>query len=275
MPGLTASQLSPDTLYPGDRLEYCYRAFVAGDPKGHRVAVVTRVDANEGIRFPVAVDTGDILRLGMVVPRVKQRLADLRDRRPCYPDPDLKEIRDVLQEVQWSANIQATQSCKSNSIASGTCAPTLWTSTFCTHRLCNLGAKCSNETRTLTTPKLFETERVGLGVNTTTDLDVNDVVGEYCGGLLEFPALVEGKPAQAVKQNSCYPLLYNAKSTKGNYVYVDALACGSITHFISHAGDFNAALFELQTWSRVKVLVKMINDVKAGTQIAVHYGEER
>ncbi|ETK77228.1 hypothetical protein L915_16497 [Phytophthora nicotianae] len=160
-------------------------------------------------------------------------------------------------------------------IASGTCAPTLWTSTFCTHRLCNLGAKCSNETRTLTTPKLFETERVGLGVNTTTDLDVNDVVGEYCGGLLEFPALVEGKPAQAVKQNSCYPLLYNAKSTKGNYVYVDALACGSITHFISHAGDFNAALFELQTWSRVKVLVKMINDVKAGTQIAVHYGEER
>ncbi|ETO65746.1 hypothetical protein F444_16990, partial [Phytophthora nicotianae P1976] len=213
------------------------------------------------------------------VPRVKQRLADLRDRRPCYLDPDLKEIWDVLQEVQWSANIQATQLCKSNSVR----FPDIGSFDPCQ---CNgdcFGDVCSNtvdidvlnETRTLTTPKLFETERVGLGVNTTTDLDVNDVVGEYCGGLLEFPALVEGKPAQAVKQNSGYPLLYNTKSTKGAYVYVDALACGSITHFISHAGDFNGALFELQTWSRVKVLVKMINDVKAGTQIAVHYGEER
>ncbi|KAG3096817.1 hypothetical protein PI124_g15737 [Phytophthora idaei] len=60
MPGLSASELPPETLHPGDILEYYCRAFVSGDPKGHRVAVVTRVDAANGVKYPIAVDTCDV-----------------------------------------------------------------------------------------------------------------------------------------------------------------------------------------------------------------------
>ncbi|OWZ04473.1 Set domain-containing hypothetical protein [Phytophthora megakarya] len=87
--------------------------------------------------------------------------------------------------------------------------------------------------------------------------------------------MVEGQPAQAIKLNSGYTMLYNAKSVNGNYVYVDALRCGSITRFLSHSCDPNAAFVEQQTRSRVRVLVKMIKSVKAGAQLTVHYGNER
>jgi hypothetical protein len=62
--------------------------------------------------------------------------------------------------------------------------------------------------------------------------------------LSELPAVVDGQRDQAVQQNSGYTLLYNAKSTKRNYVDVDALNCGSITLFISHACRPNAAFVE-------------------------------
>ncbi|ETL97879.1 hypothetical protein L917_04917 [Phytophthora nicotianae] len=129
---------------------------------------------------------------------------------------------------------------------------------------CKLGAICSNAPRTLSSLKLFDTGRVGLGVYTTTDLDVGDVLGEYCGELSELPAVVEG-----------YTLLYNTRSVNNNYVYVDALRCGSITRFISHSSEPNATFLEQQTRSRVRVLVKMIKNVKTGAQITVHYGNER
>ncbi|ETP05816.1 hypothetical protein F441_17663, partial [Phytophthora nicotianae CJ01A1] len=224
-------------------------------------------------------------------PEVKSRLKNLHARRTTYPDPTTRNERVLLTEVPWPAGIEKISSCKRNGVRFpdigkfDSCAcvgDCFWDScrnvdsaTFCTPRLCNLDAKCSNAPRTLKTLRLFDSGRVGLGVYTTTDLDVGDVVGEYCGELSEFPAVVHGQPDQAVKQNSGYTLLYNAKSTKKNYVYVDALKCGSITRFISHACDPNAAFVEQQTRTRVKVLVKMIKDVKAGAQITVHYGNER
>lgn len=36
MPGRSANELSPETQQAGDTLEYYCRAFVAGDPNGHR-----------------------------------------------------------------------------------------------------------------------------------------------------------------------------------------------------------------------------------------------
>eukprot|EP00644_Phytophthora_capsici_P004298 jgi/Phyca11/109543/e_gw1.17.471.1 len=59
------------------------------------------------------------------------------------------------------------------------------------------------------------------------------------------------------------------------YVYVDAAQCSSITRFVSHTYDPNAVFVELQNRSSVKVLIKMIKDVKAGAEITVHYGNER
>jgi SET domain-containing protein len=67
-----------------------------------------------------------------------------------------------------------------------------------------------------------------------------------------------------MKPNSGYTLLYNAKSVHGNYVYVDALKCGSIARFLCHSCDPNAAFVELQTCARVKVLVKIIKKVSVG-----------
>ncbi|ETO72687.1 hypothetical protein F444_11289 [Phytophthora nicotianae P1976] len=56
--------------------------------------------------------------------------------------------------------------------------------------------------------------------------------------------MVEGQPPLAVRQNSGYTLLYNAKLVNNNFVYVDALRCGSITRFISHSCEPNAAFIE-------------------------------
>jgi SET domain-containing protein len=56
---------------------------------------------------------------------------------------------------------------------------------------------------------------------------------------------------------------------------VDALKCGSITRFISHACHPNVAFVEQHNRCEVKVLVKMIANVKAGAQITVNYGKER
>ncbi|POM76230.1 Set domain containing hypothetical protein [Phytophthora palmivora] len=193
-------------------------------------------------------------------PEVQEHLENLHTRRTTYPDPAEKAISRYLHEVAWPVDVKRISSCIRNGV-----------------RFPDIGSfdPCHNAPRTLDTLKLYETARLGLGVYTATDLDIGDVLGEYCGELAEFPAKVEGQPPQAVKQNSGFTLLYNAKSVKKNYVYVDALRCGSITRFLSHDCNPNAAFVEQQTRSRVRVLVKMIRNVKAGTQITMHYGNER
>jgi SET domain-containing protein len=146
--------------------------------------------------------------------------------------------------------------------------------TFCISACCRLGARCSNAPRTLETIQPFDTKRVGLGVYTTTVLDVGDVVGEYCGELTELAAVVDGQPDRSIQQNRGYTLLYNARFTNNN-VYVDALNSRSITCFISHAIHPNAAIVAQQTSSNVKILLKMLRRVMAGAQVTVHYGTER
>jgi SET domain-containing protein len=98
--------------------------------------------------------------------------------------------------------------------------------------------------QTLDTLKLYDTGLFGLGVYTTTAPDVGCVIGEYCGELTEFATVIEGQPAQALKHNSGFTMLYNAKSVNGNYVYVGALRCGSVTRFLLHSCQPNAAFVE-------------------------------
>ncbi|KAE8968997.1 hypothetical protein PR001_g27627, partial [Phytophthora rubi] len=167
-------------------------------------------------------------------PEVQEHLENLHTRRTTYSDPAQKESRNLLRAVPWPADIQRISSCIRNDVkfpdigrfdpcqCMGDCfwdsCSNVASASFCTQKYCNLGARCSNAPRTLSTLQLFETGRVGLGVYTTTDLDVGDVLGEYCGELTEFPAVVEGQPPLAVKQNSGYTLLYNAKSVNKNFV---------------------------------------------------------
>ncbi|OWZ07697.1 Set domain-containing hypothetical protein [Phytophthora megakarya] len=105
-------------------------------------------------------------------------------------------------------------------------------------------------------------------------MDVGDIVGEYVGELSEYDAVVPGQPPVAVKQNSGYTLLMNAKSKAKKFVYIDALRCGSITRFLIHSCTPNAAFVEFQPGADVKMLVRMLADVKAGAQITVNYGDE-
>lgn len=217
--------------------------------------------------------------------KVREGLNSLHAKRSKFVDPELKQATTLCKTIEWSANIARIRTCKRNDVrfhdvdpceCHGDC---FWDScknvaseSFCTPRNCSLGALCSNAPRILCTLKLYDTGRVGLGVYTTTSLDVGDMLGEYCGELSEFPAVVEGQPPKAVKMNTGYTLLLNAKSINGNYVYVDDLKCGSVTRFVSPSCDPSAAFVEQQTRSRVRVLVKMIRNVESGAQITVHYG---
>jgi hypothetical protein len=225
-------------------------------------------------------------------PEVNEQLESLHARRGSFSDPAEKATRTLCRTVPWPADVEEIATCRRNGVkfadigsvdAACTCfGDCFWdvcsnaaAAAFCIPKYCSLNARCSNAPRTLKTLKLFDTGRVGLGVYTSTALDVGDVLAEYCGDLTEFPALVEGQAPTAMKQNSGYTLLYNAKSVHGNYVYVDALKCGSIARFLCHSCEPNAAFGELQTRARVKVLVKMTKNVSPGAQITVHYGNER
>ncbi|KAK1942004.1 Histone-lysine N-methyltransferase [Phytophthora citrophthora] len=147
-------------------------------------------------------------------------------------------------------------------------------SIYCTPECCGLGGVCSNSPRSHPGLKLYDTCRVGLGVHTTASIEVGDVVGEYVGRLFEYPAVLEGQPAQAIKQNSGYTMLLNTLSVSGMFVYIEALKCGSITRFMSHSCDPNVEFVEMQNGANVKVLARMIKSVRPGTQLTVSYGDE-
>ncbi|KAG2804403.1 hypothetical protein PC111_g18275 [Phytophthora cactorum] len=64
------------TIGDSDQLEYYLRAFVSGDPNGHRVAIVTRVDTYKDVGFPISVDTGEAIPLDMMTKRVADRFSN-------------------------------------------------------------------------------------------------------------------------------------------------------------------------------------------------------
>ncbi|POM77459.1 Set domain containing hypothetical protein [Phytophthora palmivora] len=225
----------------------------------------------------------------LAMPTIRLRLVDLHERRKAN-SPAAHDPRFAHAEVPWPEGVQRIETSVANDIVfpdlgdfgvcrcEGDCfidtCDNAVAAVFCTPSSCKLGALCSNTPRVRETLKLFNTERVGLSVYTTADMDVGDIVGEYTGELSEYDAVVPGQPPMAVKQNSGYTLLMHTKSVRKKFVYVDALRCGSIMRFISHSCDPNAAFVEVRNGVGVKVLVRMLKDVKAGAQITVHYGDE-
>ncbi|KAG4040864.1 hypothetical protein PC123_g23604 [Phytophthora cactorum] len=73
MPGLSTSELTLEALHAGETVEYYVRAFVSGDPKGHRVAVVTSVDNYQDLEYSVSVDTGDPIPLDTMTKQLDDR----------------------------------------------------------------------------------------------------------------------------------------------------------------------------------------------------------
>lgn len=228
--------------------------------------------------------TESILR----IPGIQTRLMDLHIRRPVFKDPVVNVPANGTEP--WPQGVKCIDSCKMMHVEfpdlgeRKTCAcigdcfldscQNAASNVFCTPNCCNLKARCSNAPRTRNeTLKLFKTMRRGLGVFTTTDLDVGDILCEYAGILSVYPSIVEGQPISAIEQNNGFTLLYNQQADDGMYVYVETLNYGSIGRFINHACDPNAAFVEVQNRSMVKILVKMIKDVKAGAQITVNYGK--
>ncbi|ETL97877.1 hypothetical protein L917_04918 [Phytophthora nicotianae] len=110
-------------------------------------------------------------------PEIKKELEILHTKRSTYSDP--------------FPDIGSYDPCKCFGDCFWDTCTNVASVSFCMPQYCKLGAICSNAPRTLSSLKLFDTGRVGLGVYTTTDLDVGDILGEYCGELSELPAVVE------------------------------------------------------------------------------------
>ncbi|CAH0489743.1 unnamed protein product [Peronospora farinosa] len=73
MVGLSASELPEERLFPGDTIEYFSMTFVAGDPRGHRVAKILRVN-HKNDEFPIEVDTQEMLPLTIMLKRKRDRI---------------------------------------------------------------------------------------------------------------------------------------------------------------------------------------------------------
>ncbi|OWZ16384.1 Set domain-containing hypothetical protein [Phytophthora megakarya] len=216
------------------------------------------------------------------MPGIKFRLFELRERRPNFVVSRPPTIVPYLG-VEWPARIEQIVSGNAHCIAlrdirdfgSCSCSENCFLHTCnnavsavcCTEDNFNLQGLCSKSPRARSTLRLFASARVGLGVFTTTDLDVGDIVAEYTGDLSEFDAIFEGQLDAALKENSSYTLLLNTKSTRRKYVDVDAVKRGSIARYISHSCNPNVVFVEVQYRKTVKVLVRMLEDVKGGHRL--------
>ncbi|ETN22150.1 hypothetical protein PPTG_02174 [Phytophthora nicotianae INRA-310] len=56
----SASELILASWYAGDTIDYYSRAFVVGDPRGHRTSVVLRIEEDACAEYPINVDTSEI-----------------------------------------------------------------------------------------------------------------------------------------------------------------------------------------------------------------------
>jgi hypothetical protein len=145
---------------------------------------------------------------------------------------------------------------------------------YCTPDVCKHGGNCSNAPMLRGNLRLFETEDAGLGVYTTTSMEVGDIVGEYCGELVAMEGIRQDDELVQVKNNSGYTMLFNERSNKGLFVYIEPETCGTIARFINHACKPNAAFFEMRNGTSAKVFVILIDSVPAGAEITVSYGKE-
>ncbi|KAG6615454.1 putative set domain-containing protein [Phytophthora cinnamomi] len=67
----------PQALHAGDVIEYFSRAFVWGDSRGFRRAVVTSVDGGSSGNFPISVDTAEAMPTDTMVKLIKARSSKL------------------------------------------------------------------------------------------------------------------------------------------------------------------------------------------------------
>ncbi|RLN48810.1 hypothetical protein BBJ28_00013308 [Nothophytophthora sp. Chile5] len=233
----------------------------------------------------------DLLR----IPGMRAKLANVRKKKPVYippsqPDPNDAET-DVMESIPFPdyvteilenivpEGLKFLDACDVDPcLCVGNCFADLFrnadTAFYCTPVICRLDALCSNAPRTHPGLRIYDTQRLDLGVYTTQKLWAGESVAEYCGNLQEYEAMRTGQPEEAMKQNSGYAMLLNEKTRRGNFVYVEALAAGSIARFFQHACSPNVQFVEMENWTQVKVLCRMVRTVDIGAQITVSYGNE-
>ncbi|KAE9052046.1 hypothetical protein PR001_g862 [Phytophthora rubi] len=101
-----------------------------------------------------------------------------------------------------------------------------------------------NTPRTHSGLRICDTQRLGLGVYTTQKFWAGEIVRSTAG------------------------------ICRSKFVYVEAMAAGSIARFLQHACRPNVQFVEMQNMTQVKVLYRTISTVDVGAQITVSYGKE-
>ncbi|POM60592.1 hypothetical protein PHPALM_30537 [Phytophthora palmivora] len=134
------------------------------------------------------------------LPGIKARLRALHVRRPEFVTP-CPSADPVEAEVPWPAHVKSVEECEDpEDIAIRASVLRLLYEYMQKRNTCYLlHSRLINAASTLHTLKRFDTGRVGLGVFTTTFLEVGVIVGEYVWRLCEYAVLVKGQPLDAMK----------------------------------------------------------------------------
>ncbi|KAF1314464.1 hypothetical protein FI667_g16650, partial [Globisporangium splendens] len=114
--GLSAQELSAETLYPGDTIEYFSMAFVNGDPRGHRVAKVLKVLKDEP-EYPLRLESQELLPMTLMI----RRKLDRHDDEIDAADAKWRKIRTfklVTGEVKGATRADRLNAGLKHSIAS-------------------------------------------------------------------------------------------------------------------------------------------------------------
>ena len=228
------------------------------------------------------------------LPDVARLLQELRLRRPVFRevvdsdssdlgvDQLLPRVKSWPKEVHYVAQCRNPQSVvfpdggdMDKCVCQGDCfLDTCYNaaaSIYCTEENCILGGRCSNAPRIRSTLRLCKT-RTGLGVFSTSTLEIGDLVGEYCGVLCPYDGIADARAVNKLKYNSGYTMLLNQRSVDLKFVYIEPKRYGAITRFINHACHPNATFVEMRNRRNVKVFVRMLKTIEPGTEITVSYG---
>jgi hypothetical protein len=109
----------------------------------------------------------------------------------------------------------------------------------------------------------MEDDAFGVATYAGSTFKAHQVLGEYLGEITP-PKDTDGSYVFGIENHIAKRAMFN----------IDSMRLGNWTRFINHSCNPNATFAVVRVGNRVRVIIRTLKGIKAGTEITVHYGEE-
>eukprot|EP00644_Phytophthora_capsici_P001375 jgi/Phyca11/105136/e_gw1.10.592.1 len=157
--------------------------------------------------------------------------------------------------------------CGCDTICRPDSCPNALGSIFCARNNCLNGSDCGNRLRTMSGLHLARGS-IGYSVITSEDIESGSIVAEYAG------VLTTHDYRKDKKRISNYTIGLATRSSRKENLWIEAKFKGNITRFMNHSCAANCRFYEVQNRRFVTVVVVAMEDIQAGSEVTVDYGDE-